>query len=84
MPIEVEAHEPAAAVRSAGARPQRRAVDPIQAVRTAESRGETLDQLLDRSLAELLQELRVAFTGLQILFAFLPSPSGSNHSTAST
>jgi len=47
--------------------------DPIQAVRTAESRGETLDQVLDRNLAELLQELRVAFTGVQILFAFLMS-----------
>src|SRR5215207_1852276 len=41
------------------------------AVRSAESRGETLDQVLDRNLAELLQELRVAFTGVQILFAFL-------------
>jgi hypothetical protein len=38
---------------------------------TARSRGETLDQLLDRNLAELLQELRVAITGVQILFAFL-------------
>jgi hypothetical protein len=42
---------------------------PVQ--RAADSRGETLDQLLDRNLAELLQELRVAFTGVQILFAFL-------------
>jgi Family of unknown function (DUF6328) len=47
--------------------------DPALAVRTAESRGETLDQVLDRNLAELLQELRVAFTGVQILFAFLMS-----------
>jgi Family of unknown function (DUF6328) len=47
--------------------------DPTPAVRTAESRGETLDQVLDRNLAELLQELRVAFTGVQILFAFLLS-----------
>ena len=47
--------------------------DPTLAVRTAESRGETLDQVLDRNLAELLQELRVAFTGVQILFAFLMS-----------
>jgi hypothetical protein len=45
--------------------------DPVLAVRSAESRGETLDQVLDRNLAELLQELRVAFTGVQILFAFL-------------
>jgi hypothetical protein len=47
--------------------------DPSPAVRTAESRGETLDQVLDRNVAELLQELRVAFTGVQILFAFLLS-----------
>jgi len=39
--------------------------------RAAELRGETVEQLLDRNLAELLQELRVAFTGVQILFAFL-------------
>ena len=45
------------------------------AVRSAESRGETLDQVLDRNLAELLQELRVAFTGVQILFGFLLSLS---------
>jgi hypothetical protein len=45
--------------------------DPLRAARTAESRGESLDQVLDRNLAELLQELRVAFTGVQILFAFL-------------
>jgi len=41
------------------------------AVVSARARGETLDQLLDRNLAELLQELRVAITGVQILFAFL-------------
>jgi hypothetical protein len=40
-------------------------------LRSAESRGETLEQLLDRNVAELLQELRVAFTGVQVLFAFL-------------
>jgi Family of unknown function (DUF6328) len=45
--------------------------DPAAAVRAAELRGETLDQVLDRNVAELLQELRVAFTGVQILFAFL-------------
>ena len=39
--------------------------------RTAERRGESTDQVLDRNLAELLQELRVAFTGVQLLFAFL-------------
>jgi Family of unknown function (DUF6328) len=45
--------------------------DPSSAIRAAESRGESLDALLDRNVAELLQELRVAFTGVQILFAFL-------------
>ncbi len=44
---------------------------PDSAVRSAEARGETVDQLLDRNLAELLQELRVAITGVQVLFAFL-------------
>src|SRR4051794_25620995 len=47
--------------------------DHSPALRTAESRGETVDQVLDRNVAELLQELRVAFTGVQILFAFLLS-----------
>jgi hypothetical protein len=45
--------------------------DSAAAERSARSRGETLDQLLDRNLGELLQELRVAITGVQILFAFL-------------
>jgi hypothetical protein len=40
-------------------------------MRSALSRGETLDQVLDRNLGELLQELRVTITGVQILFAFL-------------
>ena len=48
-----------------------RRFDHTSAQRAANSRGETMDQLLDRNLAELLQELRVAFTGVQILFAFL-------------
>src|SRR3954470_752038 len=47
--------------------------DTSVAVQAAESRGETLDQVLDRNVNELLQELRVAFTGVQILFAFLLS-----------
>jgi hypothetical protein len=50
-----------------------RLFDAAAALRTAESRGETVDQVLDRNVAELLQELRVAFTGVQILFAFLLS-----------
>jgi Family of unknown function (DUF6328) len=48
-----------------------RLFDATPAVVSAESRGETVDQVLDRNVAELLQELRVAFTGVQILFAFL-------------
>jgi O-antigen/teichoic acid export membrane protein len=48
-----------------------RQFDPTAAQVSAEARGETLQQLLDRNLAELLQELRVAITGVQILFAFL-------------
>ena len=39
--------------------------------RTAEARGETREQVLDRNLNELLQELRVVLAGVQILFAFL-------------
>jgi hypothetical protein len=50
-----------------------RLFDASAAVLSAESRGETVDQVLDRNVAELLQELRVAFTGVQILFAFLLS-----------
>jgi hypothetical protein len=53
--------------------PSQEGFDASQALRTAESRGETLDQVLDRNVAELLQELRVAFTGVQILFGFLLS-----------
>jgi hypothetical protein len=34
-------------------------------------RGQTAEEVLDRNLAELLQEMRVAITGVQILFAFL-------------
>ena len=36
-----------------------------------DARGETEAERLDRNLGELLQELRVAETGVQILFAFL-------------
>ena len=38
---------------------------------TAQLRGQTPEQVLDRNLAELLQEMRVAITGVQVLFAFL-------------
>ena len=37
----------------------------------AVARGQTPEEVLDRNLAELLQEIRVAITGVQILFAFL-------------
>jgi len=36
-----------------------------------ESTGETEKERLDRNLGELLQELRVALPGVQVLFAFL-------------
>jgi hypothetical protein len=45
--------------------------DDAAALLTARARGETVHQVLDRNLGELLQELRVAITGVQILFAFL-------------
>lgn len=37
----------------------------------ADGRDETEDERLDRNLDELLQELRVALPGVQVLFAFL-------------
>jgi len=45
--------------------------DDDAAVLTARARGETVHQVLDRNLGELLQELRVALPGVQVLFAFL-------------
>ncbi|MGY1753471.1 DUF6328 family protein [Blastococcus sp. SYSU D01042] len=45
--------------------------DSAAVLASARARGEPADQVLDRNLAELLQELRVAITGVQILFAFL-------------
>jgi hypothetical protein len=36
-----------------------------------DSRDETPDERYDRNMAELLQELRVALPGVQVLFAFL-------------
>jgi Family of unknown function (DUF6328) len=38
---------------------------------TARLRGETTDEVLDRNVGEMLQELRVVLTGVQVLFAFL-------------
>ena len=49
------------------------------------SKHETEKQRWDRNFADLLQELRVAPTGVQILFAFLltlPFSSGFPHTTA--
>jgi len=40
---------------------------------TAERPGETQAQRSDRNLAELLQELRVAAIGVQVIFGFLLS-----------
>ena len=40
-------------------------------VRNREHTGETEKERLDRNLGELLQELRVALPGVQVLFAFL-------------
>ncbi len=37
----------------------------------AERRGETEQERIDRNLSDLMQELRVAFPGIQFLFAFL-------------
>jgi hypothetical protein len=37
----------------------------------AQLRGQTQEEVLDRNLAELLQEVRVVITGVQVLFAFL-------------
>jgi hypothetical protein len=36
-----------------------------------DDRGETTDETLDRNTIELLNELRVAATGIQVMFAFL-------------
>ena len=62
-------------LRSVAGKPQVRGqpgrFDASAAVLTARARGETVHQVLDRNLSELLQELRVAITGVQILFAFL-------------
>lgn len=43
----------------------------MEGKRSGSGRDETEDQRLDRNLSELLQELRVALPGVQVLFAFL-------------
>ena len=44
-------------------------------------RDETEDERLDRNLGELLQELRVALPGVQVLFAFLLAVPFQQHFT---
>lgn len=50
----------------------------------AEARGETPLQRADRAYGEILQEVRVAQTGVQILFAFLLTLAFTNRFTAIT
>ena len=45
-------------------------------------RNETEDERLDRNLSELLQELRVALPGVQVLFAFLLAVPFQQHFTS--
>jgi hypothetical protein len=47
-------------------------------------RDETEDERLDRNLGELLQELRVALPGVQVLFAFLLAVPFQQHFTSIT
>ena len=50
--------------------------------RTTSGRDETEEERLDRNLGELLQELRVALPGVQVLFAFLLTVSFQQRFTA--
>ncbi len=45
-------------------------------------RNETEDERLDRNLGELLQELRIALPGVQVLFAFLLAVPFQQHFTS--
>src|SRR4051812_6772692 len=45
--------------------------DPAQSGEPSSERNETPAERLDRNLSEMLQELRVALPGVQVLFAFL-------------
>jgi hypothetical protein len=47
-------------------------------------RAESEDERLDRNLGELLQELRVALPGVQVLFAFLLAVPFQQHFTSIT
>ena len=43
----------------------------MEGTRSGSGRDESEEERLDRNLEELVQELRVAITGIQVLFAFL-------------
>lgn len=45
--------------------------DPEDPIHTTSGRHESPEERADRNLSELLQELRVALPGVQVLFAFL-------------
>jgi hypothetical protein len=60
------------------------AVKPSSAARQRGSRPETELQRWDRNFTELLQELRVAQTGVQILFGFLLTVPFSTRFTRAT
>src|SRR4051812_38150022 len=52
--------------------------------RSGSGREETEEERLDRNLGELLQELRVALPGVQVLFAFLLTVSFQQRFTSLT
>jgi hypothetical protein len=62
--------------------------DPVRAENDRDPEGrpsgrhETEDERLDRNLGELLQELRVALPGVQVLFAFLLAVPFQQHFTS--
>src|SRR5829696_4241290 len=71
LPPAVGCHRCPPGVGSCRARYRPRVTDKRPGVeQAAQARGETPAQVLDRNLNELLQELRVVLTGVQILFAF--------------
>jgi magnesium-transporting ATPase (P-type) len=51
--------------------PDRDGEKPDEKPKSSSGREETEEERLDRNLGELLQELRVALPGVQVLFAFL-------------
>ncbi|WP_222194533.1 DUF6328 family protein [Modestobacter italicus] len=50
---------------------KRSTAERSDAERSARARGESPDEVLDRNVNEVLQEIRVAITAVQVLFAFL-------------